>query len=59
MTATYAPTTESRLTRRPPWIVMVDAVLPVVLVFWTLVDRSASAIASFALSSPGIARSLH
>jgi len=48
MTAAYAPAIDSRQIRRPPWIVMVDAALPVVLVFWILVDRTAAAIASLA-----------
>ena len=44
MTAAHAPTSDSRPARRSPWIVLVDAALPVVLVFWMLVDSGASVL---------------
>jgi hypothetical protein len=48
MTAEYEATSDSQPTRRSPWIVLVDAALPVVLVFWLLVDSSVSIVAGFA-----------
>ena len=44
MTAAYAATSDSQPARRSPWIVLVDAALPVVLVFWMLVDSATSII---------------
>lgn len=48
MTAAYALTNDSRPARRSPWILLVDAALPVVLVFWLLVDSSTSMLAGLA-----------
>ena len=48
MTATNERTSDSRPARRSPWIVLVDAVLPVVLVFWVLVDSGTSVLAGLA-----------
>jgi len=45
MTAAHAPTRDIQQDRRPPWIVLVDAALPVVLVFWMLVDSGTSMVA--------------
>jgi hypothetical protein len=43
---------ETGPSRRSAWIVLVDVLLPVVLVFWTIVDRSASVVASW--THPGL-----
>jgi hypothetical protein len=48
MTAAYERTSDSLPARRSPWIVLVDAALPVVLVFWVLVDSSMSILAGLA-----------
>ena len=62
MTARHETKAAAPPIRRSPWIAIVDAALPVVLVFWTLVDRSSSVMASLAhsrLSSSGTASQLH
>jgi len=60
MTATDEPLAEAPPIRRSLWLAIVDAALPVVLVFWTVVDRSTSGVASLAhRSSPGIAAPLY
>jgi hypothetical protein len=51
MTTARETTAETGPIRRPPLIVIVDVLLPVVLVFWTIVDRSASAVWSW--TQPG------
>ena len=50
MTTEHETMAETGPIRRPLWIVLVDVLLPVVLVFWTIVDRSASAVTSWTRS---------
>jgi len=48
MNAASTPTSDSQPARRSPWIVLIDAALPVVLVFWLLVDSSISMVTGLA-----------
>ena len=50
MTTAHETMAETGPIRRPPWIVIVDVLLPLVLVFWTIVDRSASVVMSWTRS---------
>ena len=50
MTTAHETMAETGPIRRSPWLVIVDALLPVVLVFWTIVDRSSSVVASWTRS---------
>ena len=56
MTAAYAPTIDRRPVWRSPWIVIVDAALPVVLLFWAVVDLGTSVVGLLAGQAPRLGR---
>jgi hypothetical protein len=56
MTAANAPTIDDRPIRRPPWIVVVDAALPVVPAFWAVIDLGMSVVGRLARQASPSAR---